>query len=181
MKRIKGIFKRKSKDGFDLDSSMRGKSRRAESLLHCQNSYKRNKVVPWLFFERLSRIIVNKSKLGSISSLYSSHSSELNRLDSTKIRLPKLHQAAKTGNVMKIDKELRKCPVDTVDAIGRTSIHIACLYNKVHFRFHFDLIRWNNTTYKRKTQWKCCVASHGRISMRVRVYKFFCTKISSTV
>ena len=71
-----------------------------------------------------------------MSSLYSNQSDQnptnsLNRLDSSKIRLPKLHQAAKRGNVMKIDKELRKCPADTVDAIGRTAIHIACLHNKV--------------------------------------------------
>ena len=32
---------------------------------------------------------------------------------------------------MKVDKELRKCPVETTDAIGRTAIHIAALYNKV--------------------------------------------------
>ena len=70
-----------------------------------------------------------------MSSLYSNQSDQnptnLNRLDSSKIRLPKLHQAAKSGNVMKIDKELRKSPADTVDAIGRTAIHIACLHNKV--------------------------------------------------
>ena len=70
-----------------------------------------------------------------MSSLYSNQSDQnptnLNRLDSSKIRLPKLHQAAKSWNVMKIDKELRKCPADTTDAIGRTAIHIACLHNKV--------------------------------------------------
>ena len=75
-----------------------------------------------------------------MSSLYSNQSDQnptnsLNRLDSSKIRLPKLHQAAKSGNVMKIDKELRKCPADTVDAIGRTAIHIACLHNKVSRSF----------------------------------------------
>ena len=74
-----------------------------------------------------------------MSSLYSNQSDQnptnLNRLDSSKIRLPKLHQAAKSGNVMKIDKELRKSPADTVDAIGRTAIHIACLHNKVTSSF----------------------------------------------
>ena len=67
--------------------------------------------------------------MGSMSSLHSTKSAE--HFDVSKIRLPKLHQAAKTGHVMKIDKELRKSGIDTRDKIGRTAIHIAAIHDKV--------------------------------------------------
>ena len=57
--------------------------------------------------EKLSRknileLFVLASGMGSMASLHSTHSAE--HFDASKIRLPKLLAAAKTGHVMKIDK-----------------------------------------------------------------------------
>ena len=64
-------------------------------------------------------------------SLYSNKSGEF---DQSKIKLPKLHQAAKSGNVMKLDKELRKFEITQKDTIGRTAIHIAAIHDKVKIK-----------------------------------------------
>lgn len=53
--------------------------------------------------------------------------------DSFNTPLPKLHAAAKAGDLMKIEKELRKLGVSGVnskDDIGRTPIHVAVIYDK---------------------------------------------------
>ena len=50
--------------------------------------------------------------------------------DSFNTPLPKLHAAAKAGDLMKIEKELRKLGVSGVnskDDIGRTPIHVAVI------------------------------------------------------
>ncbi|CAG5094165.1 Oidioi.mRNA.OKI2018_I69.XSR.g13305.t2.cds [Oikopleura dioica] len=59
--------------------------------------------------------------------------SSLRLTDSFNTPLPKLHAAAKAGDLMKMEKELRKLGatgVNSKDDIGRTPIHIAVIYEK---------------------------------------------------